>query len=275
MLKYFYANINYAGKIQRVEDQLILNSIVSDLFTERVTQCQELPQELNMSHYGFPIEGADYFRYLENHFPGDDHYEIFGFNWNIESGRLKQDMFGILGEIFFLGQNPIDGMAHPKQDVLKTSIEMNSLKTSLRSSNSQSGNIIEGMLSQQGSLLNFFISLQKLLSTSSLDSEASEGRRYDHNIDQEVLPQRDLHDKKVVEIAMKLLDELNKQFDDEGVIKKFPIRYKAPINNVINRELTAYSILLKVIRESVADLLANIDGKYPRPFEIEALWSKI
>ena len=44
---------------------------------------------------------------------------------------------------------------------------------------------------------------------------------------------------------------------------------------MINRELTSYKILLKAIRESVADLLANIDGKYPRPLEIEDLWSKI
>jgi hypothetical protein len=33
--------------------------------------------------------------------------------------------------------------------------------------------------------------------------------------------------------------------------------------------------LLACIRESVADLLANIDGEYPRPLEIEALWSQI
>jgi hypothetical protein len=32
---------------------------------------------------------------------------------------------------------------------------------------------------------------------------------------------------------------------------------------------------LAVIKGSVEDLLANIDGKYPRPFEIEALWSRI
>ena len=32
---------------------------------------------------------------------------------------------------------------------------------------------------------------------------------------------------------------------------------------------------MTAITESVADLLANIDGKYPRPLEIEALWGKI
>lgn len=51
--------------------------------------------------------------------------------------------------------------------------------------------------------------------------------------------------------------------------------YMSPINNVINRELSAYRSLLKTIRGSVEDLLANIDGKYPREFDIEALWSKI
>lgn len=33
--------------------------------------------------------------------------------------------------------------------------------------------------------------------------------------------------------------------------------------------------MLTAIRESVADLLANIDGQYPRPLEIEALWGRI
>jgi len=47
------------------------------------------------------------------------------------------------------------------------------------------------------------------------------------------------------------------------------------MNNVINRELTSFRILLIAIRESVADLLANIDGQYPRPLEIEALWGSI
>lgn len=32
---------------------------------------------------------------------------------------------------------------------------------------------------------------------------------------------------------------------------------------------------MKAIRDSVADLIANIDGTYPRPFEIEELWSRI
>ena len=59
------------------------------------------------------------------------------------------------------------------------------------------------------------------------------------------------------------------------ISKKFPIRYKAPLNNVINRELASFRRLLGVIKESVADLLANIAGQYPRPLEIEALWGRI
>jgi hypothetical protein len=57
-----------------------------------------------------------------------------------------------------------------------------------------------------------------------------------------------------------LLQQLDAQFDPEVVQKKFPVRYKAPLNNVINRELTSFRILLAAIRASVADLLANIDG---------------
>lgn len=72
-----------------------------------------------------------------------------------------------------------------------------------------------------------------------------------------------------------LLNRIDAQFDVGMIQKKFPIQYKAPLNNIVNRELTSYKRLLDVIRESVADLLANIDGLYPRPLEIEALWSQI
>lgn len=42
VLKYFYAHINYAGKIQRVEDQVTLNAIVDDLFNDNITMALEL-----------------------------------------------------------------------------------------------------------------------------------------------------------------------------------------------------------------------------------------
>jgi hypothetical protein len=138
---------------------------------------------------------------------------------------------------------------------------MNSLKTSLRSSNSNSGGQIDRMLKDQDSMLNLFIGLQKLLNASSLDRTVTHGgKRYDHATDQENLPKRDLNDKKVAQLAEMLLQQLDAQFDPEVVQKKFPVRYKAPLNNVINRELTSFRILLTAIRASVADLLANIDG---------------
>lgn len=65
-----------------------------------------------------------------------------------------------------------------------TSIEMNSLKTSLRSSNSETGGQIGSMLKDEGGMLNLFIGLQKLLNSSSLDKTVTHGgRRYDHATD--------------------------------------------------------------------------------------------
>jgi len=72
-----------------------------------------------------------------------------------------------------------------------------------------------------------------------------------------------------------LLIQIEAQFDDQAIQRKFPIKYKAPLNNCINRELKQYQVLLNTIKESVRDLLDNIDGNYPRPLEIEALWSRI
>jgi len=72
-----------------------------------------------------------------------------------------------------------------------------------------------------------------------------------------------------------LLKSIDSQFRTEVIEEKFPIRYKAPLNNAINRELSSFKRLLTVIKESVLDLLANIGGVYPRPLEIEALWSRI
>lgn len=77
------------------------------------------------------------------------------------------------------------------------------------------------------------------------------------------------------EVAQVLLKSIDAQFDWQVIQEKFPIKYKAPLNNTINRELTSFQGLLVAIRGSVEDLLATIDGKYPRPFEIEALWSSI
>jgi hypothetical protein len=66
MLKYFFANINYAGKLQRVEDQVTVNAILADLFNEKVSiLAQELPADHDSSHYGFPADNADYLGFLD------------------------------------------------------------------------------------------------------------------------------------------------------------------------------------------------------------------
>lgn len=61
-----------------------------------------------------------------------------------------------------------------------------------------------------------------------------------------------------------------------SVIKeRFPVKYMEPLNNLVNRELSLYKSLLDRIKASVEDLLANLNGEYPRPFEIEELWHAV
>jgi len=141
MLKYFFANINYAGKLQRVEDQVTVNAILADLFNEKINMnSPELPADHDASHYGYPPDGADYLGFLDRCVPARDPYTIFGFNWNVESSQLKKQMFTILDQIYSLyQQGPSGGAGEMTVDNQNTSIEMNSLKTSLRSSNSASG----------------------------------------------------------------------------------------------------------------------------------------
>lgn len=96
MLKYHYANINYAGRVQRVEDQVTLNAILNDLFNETVSFAAEVPADLNSSHYGFPAETADFLAFCEQSIPARDPYTIFGFDWNVESSLKAKEIFGIL-----------------------------------------------------------------------------------------------------------------------------------------------------------------------------------
>lgn len=275
MLKYFFAHINYAGKIQRVEDQVTLNAIVEDLFNDTATLATDLPADLTQSHYGFPTELADFYQFCDRNIPDTDPYDIFGFHWNIESHLRRQEISGILVDLHELTKSR-PGHTGPGDDSPKRSIAMTSLKTSLRSSSSEPGGNIERMLKNDQSLLNLFIALQQLLGSSTLDSGvAAPALRYDHNIDQEVLPKRDLHDQQVSEVAGKLLEQLDSQFDRDTIQRKFPIRWKAPLNNAINRELTAYGRLLQAIRETVSALQRTVDGAHPRPEVDEALWTRI
>ena len=182
MLKYHYAHINYAGKVQRVEDQVTLNAILNDLFNEAVSCALETARDLASSHYGFPAEGVDYLAFCARSIDQCDTYEIFGFDWNVESSLRTKEVFGILDKVHAL--NHRSSVEAATGASLKASMEMNSLKTSLRSSNTDSGAKIGKILKDDGSLLNLFIALQKLLATSSLDGTAPQGgKRYDHFTD--------------------------------------------------------------------------------------------
>jgi len=98
---------------------------------------------------------------LEEKIPVDDKYEVYGFNWNIESELRSSKILNILDQLYLLGQ-PGENKANGRTDgssSQNTSIEMNSLKTSLRSSGTYSSIEIEKMLQNEKSLLNLFINI--------------------------------------------------------------------------------------------------------------------
>jgi hypothetical protein len=82
-----------------------LNAVVDDLFNDENTLTEQLDADRSKSHYGFPSQFADFYEYVENNIPINDTYEIFGFHWNIESHLRRQQVFGIMSELFVLTQN--------------------------------------------------------------------------------------------------------------------------------------------------------------------------
>jgi hypothetical protein len=285
-LKYFYAHINYAGRVHRTEDQVTLNAILDDLINDELAFVPELAADLGASHHGFPPagvagapvgEGVDYFGFFDRAIPARDSYQLYGFNWTIESRLLRSEIFGLLDRMHLLNRKWASQL---KEDEwagdLRASIEQSSLQASLRSGASESGALLRAQLGEKESLLNLFGGLQKLLSASSLDRSAIQrGERYDHQTDQATLPQRDLHDQKVVELAERLSVELDAQLDLRLLDERFPVRYKTPLNNVVNRELNSYRRLLAAIREAVEGLVATVNATHRRPHEVEALWTVI
>lgn len=132
------------------------------------------------------------------------------------------------------------------------------------------------MMRDENSLLKLFSTIQKVLAASSLDPSATGvGRRYDQQISQEDLPQRDMHDRRVAEVGRQLLSRLDEWFDMKVIREKFPLRYLQPMNNLVNRELSLFERLLGKIKGSVLGLLTNLDGAHPRPLEIEELWHAV
>lgn len=90
-----------------------------------------------------------------------------------------------------------------------------------------------------------------------------------------MLALRDSNDQEVSKLAAKLLQLLDAKFPYDAILEKFPIKYKAPLNNIVHKELDAYRILLREIRNSVAELIATADGQNCKPLSTEGLWYDI
>lgn len=69
-------------------------------------------------------------------------------------------------------------------------------------------------------------------------------------------------DRKVAELAKDLQGRLDKQFDIDAIAKRFPLKYLAPLNNTINRELQMVKRLLDTIKDSVQGLIDLLDGTH-------------
>lgn len=89
-LRYLFGQVNYAGKIQRIDDQRILDAMIDDLFSEEVVFNQEkdskLPPKHADSHHGFP-EYHPTFSINDGwlpKFPEYDPITLYGFNYNIQ-----------------------------------------------------------------------------------------------------------------------------------------------------------------------------------------------
>lgn len=76
VLSYFFSKINYAGKIQRAEDQSILEAMTQDLINERVaSSVLAIPKDYSLSTFGIPTENcADYKDFILENIPDEDPY---------------------------------------------------------------------------------------------------------------------------------------------------------------------------------------------------------
>ena len=98
-MKYIFSNINFAGKISRVEDQRKLYAHVEDLFNEEIMFAYEVAMDLNNSHFGFLNKDADFLAYIKADFPKNDDFRIFGFNQNIFRHNQKKIAVQIMSEL--------------------------------------------------------------------------------------------------------------------------------------------------------------------------------
>lgn len=176
LLSYLYSQVNYAGKIQRAEDQTVLEAITGDLITARVASTRrQRPRDYSASTFGIPPEACpDPEGALLAAIPDEDPYQVFGFNWNIASDLQAKKAFTLLGQI----QNMSAG-ADPDSRP-NTSVTFHTKRICLRTSGTTAQEV-EALLANPESMLSLLAELQDLLKASSLDATAvaNAGRRYD------------------------------------------------------------------------------------------------
>jgi dynein heavy chain len=135
---------------------------------------------------------------------------------------------------------------------------------------------VKSLLKEPTSIVSLFIQIQRLLAVSSLDQRvATDWRRYDQTTDQPHLPERDATDSNLVDVGGQLRKAINAALPCDEILERYPIEYLEPLNNVVHQEVTCYRVLLEAISHSVQALVATLDGQYPRPQEVEDLWSRI
>jgi len=111
-------------------------------------------------HYGIPPENCDFLGWCDRTLPERDNYAIYGLNWNVECSLLRKEVFILFDELFHLESQRSGGGPEVANQGQNNDIEMNSQKTSLRSSTLDgSGQVIDKMLEEKKSILNLFIEL--------------------------------------------------------------------------------------------------------------------
>jgi dynein heavy chain, axonemal len=97
LLNYYCAQINYGGKIQRHEDQALLEVMVAELVNERVSKFTQHPPDMSRGHFGYPPEAlADHAGFLRKSIPDADPYEVYGLNANMARALLQKDAFKLI-----------------------------------------------------------------------------------------------------------------------------------------------------------------------------------
>lgn len=168
MLKYFFSEINYGGRVHRAEDAVTLRAIIDDLVHAGLALCPETKPNLDQSHHGIPpLSGGDtkgegselsYYGWLDAALPDRDASRIYGFNEALEHHLLSTEIKSTLGQLYDLNISEQNSGSGVVVDIT-SSIEMQSLQTSLGSKNAAVRQDLLQLLEDPNSLLALFSAL--------------------------------------------------------------------------------------------------------------------